>query len=397
MLPSELKRKKEGGASVFLLAAALANAVTVVRFIPLLRAGYQDFTAFYGGGLMLRYGQMASLYHLTTEFQLRHQVSPTIQIPNAAPYIHPPFEALLFVPFSWLGYGAAYVVWSVLNLGLLTWSLQVLRKTFAEIGALGPMFVVLATVGWFPIAHVLIQGQDSFLLLLILMFSMAHLEEGRDVAAGANMAAGLFRFHLVLPMIVLLAVRRRRLLIGFLPVAAALAGLSALMVGREGLMEYAALLLRMEKTETAKAIIATMPNIRGLVALLPVDSAGRLALILTGFGSAVVMGIALWQIRKPSIPIRIVFAMATMAAILVSFHSFNYDLTLLLPVVLLLFSSEGSDTQGQMQRDTILLTVTFSISLASSLWQWLNPFCCMPVLLWMLLKSKRPQSAGSTA
>jgi hypothetical protein len=392
----ELNRKKGRGAGLFLFAAALANAVTVVRFIPLLRAGYQDFTAFYGGGLMVRYGQMASLYHLPTEFQLRHQISPNIQIPNAAPYIHPPFEALLFVPLSWLGYGAAYLAWSALNLCLLGWSLQVLRKTFVQIGGLSLLFVVLATAGWFPIVHVLIQGQDSILLLLILMLSLAHLEGGRDITAGAILAAGLVRFHLVLPMTVLLAVRRRRLLVGFLPAAAALAGLSAWMVGREGLTEYGRLLFRMEKTETAKAIIATMPNVRGLVALLPVDSAGRLALLLTGIGSAVVMGGALWQVRKPNIPIRVVFAVASVAAILVSFHAFNYDLTLLLPVVFLLFSSQGLDTQGDVQRDTILLTVTFLLSLAASVWQWLNPFCCGPVILWMLLKSKHPMSAGST-
>lgn len=396
MPSSDLIRKKERKARIFLLAAALVNAVTLFRVVPLLRAGYQDFTAFYGGGLMVRYGQTARLYHLPTEFHLRHQVSPNIVIPNAAPYIHPPFEALLFVPLTWLSYVAAYVLWSLVNLGLLTWGLQVLRKTFVEIGGLSLTFVVLATAGWFPIVHVLIQGQDSLALLLILICSLAYLEEGHDIAAGATLAAGLFRFQLVLPMILLLAVRRRRLLLGFFPVAAALAGLSALMVGREGLSEYANLLFRMEETETTKAVIATMPNVRGLVALLPAIGTGGLAWVLTGLGSAAVMGIALRQIR-PQIPIRFAFAVTTVAAILVSFHTFNYDLTLLFPVVLMLFSWEGCATQRQMQRDTILLTIVFSITLASSVWPWLNPLCCGPVLLWMLLKSIGTHGARAAA
>lgn len=397
MLPSELNRKKERTAGIFLLAAALFNAATVVRVVPWLRAGYQDFTAFYGGGLMVRYGQTASLYHLQAEFQLRHQVSPNILIPNSAPYIHPPFEALLFVPFTWFGYVPGYVLWSLLSLGLLTWSLQIFRNTFTEVGGLSALFVALATAGWFPIARVLIQGQDSFVLLLILMLSVAHLEEDRDIAAGGILAFGLFRFHLVVPMALLLAARRWRLLLGFLPVAAALAGLSAWMVGREGLMEYVMLLVRMEKTETPKAIVATMPNLRGLVAALSIDGGGRLAWVATAILSAAVMGVALWQIRRPNTPIRVVFAVASVAAILVSFHSFSYDLTLLLPVVLLLFSSEGRPTQGQTQRDTMLLILVFSIALASSEWEWLKPFCCVPVLLWMLTKSMRPHRAGSSA
>jgi hypothetical protein len=393
MLTGEINRKNERTAGIFLLAAAVFNAVTVIRVVPWLRAGYQDFTAFYGGGLMVRYGQTASLYHLQTEFQLRHQVAPGILIPNAAPYIHPPFEALLFVPLTWLGYQSAYALWSFLSICLLAWSLQVLRKTYVEISRLNPFFVFLAAAGWLPVARVLIQGQDSFVFLLVMMYSLSYSEADRDIAAGAILAAGLFRFQLVLPMAFILAARRWRLLLGFLPAAAGLAALSAWMVGREGLMEYVNLLFRMEKTETPQAIIATMPNLRGLVALLS-GGEGRLALVITAILSAAVMGIALWQVRRPNTPMRLVFAVASVAAILVSFHTFSYDLTLLLPVVLLLFTFPECATQEQTQRDTILLTVVFSIALASSMWQWLKPFCCVPVLLWMLLKSMRPQAAG---
>lgn len=395
----ELGCRKERLTGVFLVALTLVNAAMVLRIAPLLRRGYQDFTAFYAGAEIVRGGQAARLYDVTPQYQLQRQFAPNVRIRQAAlPYNHPPFEALLFVPFTYLNYLPAYLLWTFLNANMLALSLRIVRKTFAEVGRLSPVFVILAAFGFVPVVNGLVQGQDSVLLLLLLTLSFASLEESRDVIAGVALGAGLFKFHFVLPLTLVLAVRRPRLLLGFTPVAAVLVAISAMMVGWHGLADYMHFIFLLDKNGPFGANIAAMPNLRGLIAGWPrVNDAGGVTMSLTIVCSIAVLGIALWVVTRREFCIRFVFAVASVTSVMVSYHALTHDLTWLLPVLLLLFAAPRAGTPGEMQADTILLMVVYTIFLGSSSWLWLSPLWCVPVLIWIVLKFRSGHAAEAVA
>jgi hypothetical protein len=62
-----------------------------------------DFTSFYGAGKILRDGHGADLYDLGTQHKAQDEFSSNADIRKGPlPYIHPPYEALLFVPLTFL-------------------------------------------------------------------------------------------------------------------------------------------------------------------------------------------------------------------------------------------------------------------------------------------------------
>src|SRR2546426_1443943 len=113
-------RTKEHVAGVFLLAMTLSHIVLVPGLLPFLRSGYPNFASFYTAGDMVRRGQTTSLYNLSAQYQLQKQFAPDVRIRQAAlPYYHPPFEAILFWPFTFLGYWRADFFLAPLELALV--------------------------------------------------------------------------------------------------------------------------------------------------------------------------------------------------------------------------------------------------------------------------------------
>jgi hypothetical protein len=125
----------------------------------LVRKGYPDFTIFYSAGKMVRAGMARSLYDERVEFQVQRQFAPNVSIRHGAlPYNHPPFEALLFVPFTHLPYLPAYLAWNAVNLGLMG-----VRSCLRHLPFCRPeRFGSRAGGGRiFPI-FICLRGQDSF-------------------------------------------------------------------------------------------------------------------------------------------------------------------------------------------------------------------------------------------
>ena len=389
-------KPKELLAGVFLLAMTFSNVVSAVKLAPFLRNGYQDFTIFYAAARMVRAGQSSTLYDLTAQYRAQQQFAPNVPIRKAAlPYNHPPFEALLFLPLTFLPYVPAYLLWTLLNVIMVVASLTLLRKRFVEIGNLSPGFLLLASAGFLPVASAIIQGQDSILLLLLFVVAFSSMEKGNDSAAGAALAGGLFKFHLVLPLVILLAARRWRMLLGFVPVAALLGGASLAMVGWHGAVGYVQLLLRLENTGAGGSIVGRdMPNLRGIIWTLAGAHRGASLIPLTIACSAVVLLIAWWRMGPIRDSVRFAFALATVSTILVSYHTLTYDLSLLLPVALLLFAAPEPESSSSSQADTILLVLLYLGPLFEPFWPRVNQFGWpVLILLWLFWKLGRGHSA----
>lgn len=324
--------------AAWLLAMVIAHLVIACNTIPLLRRGYQDFTIFYTAGRLLRAGSPASLYDLNLQYRLQREFAPSVKIRTGAlPYNHPPFEALLYVPLAAFSYWRAYLLWTGINLSMLAFSIRALRARFDWIRKIPAALFFLAPLAFFPVMIALLQGQDAILLLTLYVCALLCLTRGRDVAAGAVLALGLFKPQLAGPIALLMAVRRPRLLLGFLPVASLLVVLSIWMLGWNGPVDYVRFVWGLEKSGAGAGIgTYEMPNLRGLISYLPGFSPdSTLTLVATIVASLALVFLALWRIRAPDCGIFLAAAIAAAATLLVSYHSFIYDLSLLLPVALL--------------------------------------------------------------
>ena len=340
---TDFVQKRRFYVGAFLLGMTICNFCLPLQTISSLRNGYQDFTIYYMAGLLLREGQASHLYDLSTQYRTQLTFTQVSIRQGPLPYNHPPFEAVLFVPFSLLNYWPAYLVWTALNLIMLAASVVLLRRQFPELAAVPPLLVGLGATAFFPVVFGILQGHDVLLLLLLFVLAVVSLDRGKDVWAGAFLAAGLFLPHLIMPVAALFAARRWRVLLGIVPGALLLGSVSVVLMGWRWPIGYIRFVLQVEKSSAVSYGPQVVPNLRGLIAELPGlrysgPWAAMLLLTLVLASSAVVFFLALRRIRSGRDSMLFLSSLAAVTAVLVSYHALSYDLTLLLPAVFFLLS-----------------------------------------------------------
>lgn len=293
-----------------------------------------DFSEFYAAGQMVREGAGARLYDLRTQAEFQLRVAPV-----HAFYLRPPFEALLFVPFTFLSYKAAYAAWVITSFTILAGACRLIVKNTNVLEAMlqytrgipvdsGLLLVIF--LFFEPTMDCFLIGQDSMLMLLVYTLVFCSLKRGREIDAGAVLACGLFKFHLVLPFVAIFALRRRTLfLLGFAVVALILAAISLLVSSPSALISYPHMFFE----SGARQLMGFQPeyaaNIRGLVYLV---GSKKMPTALTGSIVGALSVFLLWTTATTwtDQEFELSFSAAVLATLLTGFHSFVYDLSLLL-------------------------------------------------------------------
>lgn len=343
---------------IFLIGMVVIHAALLWSVRDRLRAGYQDFTIFYTAGRIISEGGAARLYD--AGLQLRVQRTAVPAAPSSLlPYNHPPFEAVIFAPLSKLKFFPAYLLWISINLLALAGTVMLLRRYLPAVKAAGWPFSILTALAFFPVFTALFQGQDVVLLLLLFASVFSSLKRNSEFAAGCWLGLGLFRFQVVLPFALILLLRyawplakastagwgrARRLggasglFVGFATTGAILGLLSILCVGWKEMLAYPKYILRVENVTVSPVALGNMPNLRGLIAGVLASKFPEIAVGLT-----VVLSIAIllfsaesWRNDPSPSHLDLRFSMALIASLLVSYHCYDYDLTLLLIPVLLI-------------------------------------------------------------
>ncbi|HEX3585200.1 MAG TPA: glycosyltransferase family 87 protein [Candidatus Angelobacter sp.] len=303
-----------------------------------LQQGYADFTIFYSAAGIVRSGRGADLYSEQAQWQAQLASAPGVNIRHGAlPYNHPPFEALLFVPFTLLPYFSAYLEWNMLNAVMLAVVIWLVRRRSEQLRRVRWALPLLIALSFFPVFMCLFQGQDVILLLLVMTSAYALLKDGSDFEGGIALGLGLFRPQLVLPLalLVLCMRRTRRFAGGFVLSSVAVAALSIAVVGWHSFITYPSYVWRIERALGNGAIVpANMPNLRGLSSFLHEGSLS--AFIVTGLSSIVLFTYAAQVLRscERGLTLELSFAIAILATLLVSYHLLIYDLALLfLPIL----------------------------------------------------------------
>ena len=320
---------------LFAMGLVILHGIMLWNARHLIRKGYPDFTIFYSAARVVSEGFGASLYDPEVQYRVQREFASGVSIRQGAlPYNHPPFETILFIPLSRLPYLVAYLVWDGLSLLLLAGVVGCLQSALQrEWPKL--WWGLFACLAFFPVCVALLQGQD--IILLVLWFAAAYLslKRGNDLAAGWWLGLGLFRFQLILPFVLMLALRKRwRALLAFCGVACALGLISAAIVGWHSLWDYPRYVWFVERTMGHGAIVpADMPNLRGFLAAVLTDRIpkGGLDLLIISLSlMLVVFGSFQWKRELSGERFDLAFSLSVVIVVLVSYHAFAYDLCLLL-------------------------------------------------------------------
>ncbi len=311
----------------FLLLAALALiAIYLAHRFPEMEKG-TDFPEFYAAAKVVKDGLGHRLYDPGIQQQFQIQYTGRI----GTYFNHPPFEALFYLPFAAEPPHRAYVLWSLLNLALLiaiARSLEHYAFTQVSWQALLGLFLVFA-----PVLLNLLQGQDSVLLLFFVAMSFVALTRGNEFLAGCLLGCGLFKFHLILPLALILAVNRtKRFLLGFLLLAVVLILISVAICGPGFLLAYPRFLLALPSLPFSGIHPRQMPNLRGLAAL-SIPGSKSVSLALTIAVSILLLSIAVRSsilARMQPQATALLFASSVLTSLLVGYHLSPHDLSLLL-------------------------------------------------------------------
>ena len=275
------ERKSNWGLTrLFVVGVLGLHALLFFNLWQRIKSGYPDFVVYYTAATILRDGLGHQLYvgHVQSEVQKRF----TGELPDRVgplPYIHPPAEALIFVPLTRLSFRQAFITWDLLNLAILFGVAWLLRTDVGALRLIAPWEFVLGSLAFFPVFESMLQGQDSILQLLFCVLAWKALRKKADLLAGCWFALGAFKFQLVLPLVLFMVIwKRTRVLLGFVAVSVVLALLSIGLVGWQGLLHYAGFVLQVANTPSLGGVPPSLiPNLRGLVMGWPLNLSGPLA------------------------------------------------------------------------------------------------------------------------
>ena len=406
-------KKIHAYAAIFFWGIILGYAWMAPRVYSFARNGYADFSAFYTAGQILHRGQGHRLYDSAFQTEVQREFSQAAVTRNRAlPYLRAPFQALMFLPFTYLTYVRAYQVWIVLCGILVAVTARLLRVRIPALQTFPWWVYYPAYFSFLPIAYGFALGQDCALMLFLLALFTLALREERNFRAGCFLGLALIKFQLVLPLVLILLLKKQfRVLGGFSVMAGCLAAISVWIAGWDGLMAYPAYLLRLNHVPAAAAIFpGMMPSLRGLVEgwMDPMHSSHVLDL----FTAMLALAVLVWAARQwdtaSSRHSRIYLAGVSatlLGAFLAGYHAFSYDLSLLCPVVLLASESALRDVDLDTATRRIFLLgaggLLFAPFYLLLVWKArLNLMAIFPILLlwgygralrtWTLGKGQRP-------
>lgn len=375
MYPIPIRSYKTLG-RLFLLAMVATHVFFLWNLRHVMAHGDPDFTVYYTAGLMLRGGQGPQLYDPHTQLAVQRTFASRAETHNnPLPYIHPPFEALIFLPLTFLPYTAAFALWNVLNLGFLLGVSHLLRGSVECLRLISAVDLYMALLAFFPIFANFHQGQDAILLFVVVLLAFREWDQGQDFAAGLWMGAGLFKYHLILPLAVVLVLwRGRKFLLGLLTTASAAILISLALVGWDEALAYPGFAWRILSHPLLGRIpFRQLPNLLGLIGgWSSTEYAGWLlpSVVLAFSILLLVVAVRAGRLAINHSLARMAFAFALTSALFVGYSTNTYDLCLLiLPIALVIDHVVRESATPRSQR--MALIVPILPLMLSSLWFYL--------------------------
>jgi glycosyl transferase family 87 len=374
---------------------------TWIWTLPVFLGGQADFRRLYASGYMVRAGYARFLYDAAARFAIENRiVGPGVSLG----FDHPAYETLLFVPFSYVSYRAAYFLFLAFNLGLLAACFLLLQPWMQNLRRVYIWLPYAIFLAFLPVCAVLIQGQDSILLLLFMSIALRFLDTGRDFLAGLILGVGFFKFQIVIPIAALFLLWKHwRFMGGFITTSSVAIAGSILLVGTPQSMLYLKTLAGMSVHSGSAVdrlkyflIPTAMPNIRGLVfgafaGWMPNFWIQLLTILLSVVSFFWVARAARLRERGDALLI------AILTAGLVSYHFLIHDVVvLLLPVLIVLDRFIFAEPCGRRE-EKFKLHAAALLFTAPVLMGWFPGhfyLAIVPLLLLLFLLARTEQSSA---
>jgi hypothetical protein len=356
-------------AAVLTLSLVL-HILTLWREKNNIAAAHGDFIIFYTGSQILLDGKAESLYDLKVQKEYQERFDIRIR-PDPLPYNHPAYELLLFLPLARLSYTSAFIVWGIVNIFTVAGIACLLSST---VNPRNKTLAALLCAAFFPVTSTLWHGQDSILSAFLAAAVLVNLRCGRDTLAGTVLALGLYKPQLVLPIALILAIHRRwKVILPFMVVGGILVCISIAMTGWSGAIQYVRLLSWINQTHYT-IDPAHMPNLRGIFENLSSIGIPREIIFLTTAGTSICTlywSVLQWKSSDTTndTMFDLSFSHVIVATLLVSYHLYVHDLTLLvIPLVTLLNHGASDGRDAPMVRNAILVAlIVLSLPIVSLL------------------------------
>jgi hypothetical protein len=295
--------------------------------------GRADFRMFFAGGSLVRTGRGEQLYNYEKMANVEAELAGKAGV--NFPFAHPAYEVLPFTALSWLSYRKAYCLFFGINVALLFFSISLLIPATGWLKEIWTWLPVMTVAGFLPVGICILLGQDSILLFAFVTIAYVMMKTAREFAAGIVLGLGMFRFPIILPLVIFFCVARRwKLLAGYATTCVIVVLLSVIIAGPGSVLAYPHLLLHRAGTpESVEFGIQpnSMPNLRGLIEFIlgkRVSSHSTQIMIIAS--SVTLMA---WAAIK-----RLPFELWLIVALLVSYHELIHDSVLLLLPLLTLRS-----------------------------------------------------------
>jgi hypothetical protein len=278
-------------------------------------------------GLGLDYTQFYTSSHLAgTGHMYRWDPARQIEIPKGLEVLSSRLPVVVYGHkiLSGLPYPVARTIWMAVSIAAL-----ILFAAFWPGARPWPM---LAALAWSMSATIaLLFGQDVPFWLVFFTAGLLLMERKRPWSAGVVFALCLCKFHLALGIPVLLVAQKRfKTLIAGGITGAALIASCYLIEGAGWLQEY----VRTSKVPQFSPAPERMPNLHGVAHWLPWPTAAEIV-----FAIAVVL--LLWTACREGTDLATAGAAAVACGLLVGYHAYAADITLLIPLSVLTIQRPG--------------------------------------------------------
>ena len=335
-----------------------------------------DFVSFYVGSSLALEGRFADLYDRNVQFGRQKEIAPTKD--QLVPYVRPPFYLAALAPLSLFSLHTSFWLWivghSLLLIACWLWA----GRRF------GPDALIFGAL-YLPTALGIASGQDCVVMLAVGIGFYHLADQQKDFPAGAVLALGLLKFHLLLLLPLAMILNKRwRMLAGYAVTGSLLALSSIALIGFGGVEQYVSLL-------QAKDLNALLPspelmiNLNGLMANLRLESALVLALLVV-----LVIGVVIIGVRGA--PLWRWLSIGVVGSLLITHHVYGYDAGIvLLPVWLAMFLSKS--LFSRIAALLLAAPLVFFAGLAGTPWSILPSLSLLAFLFALAIENYSEQRA----
>lgn len=330
--------------SVVLIHAIIGGCYLILWLLFVLQ-GYgwsADLTGIYTGWLMVLRGEAAHLYDFAAQAPIQQALIGTNRFPQGLlPYVYPPHTAALFAPLGLIPLDTAFVLWSLLQLGMLAGLLATLHQMARDWAPHERWLLFSGVIAFPPLFYGFILGTFSLWALVCLLLTYQALTRQRDAWAGGWLVLATFKPQSVfMAGVMLLGARRWWALASGAAIGGIFFLLSSALIGWHIWPTFLRLLLSDDFTISYNAQI--MHNLKGLLLGWFGDTSAPLIRQISGLGLVLGSALTIWLWRGRWQPAAITFAprfaLTVLIGVFFSPHLYPQDSIVLLAVAVLFYS-----------------------------------------------------------